>query len=346
MATYYVDPAAGGANDGSSWTDAWTDIQSAFDNVTSGNTVYCRGTQTLTANIDIDTNNGANTGLIRYVGANGSGTVDGTYFTLDCNGAYSVNMSLSSHIFENFRVTNSDAVGWDCASGKSNQSIFVNCSFDTCGSHGYGNASVTHSSVSLFLGCCFYNNTADGFRYPGALTRFVACSFFGNGGWGLYAQTSSDYAVFLGCIFHDNTSGGIYRVDAHTTYLHNVFDGTDAASGVGLDTVDYQAMLFNRFTNFSSGTALDSNAGTGQNLSFCLFHNNSTDILLPNNLHNISYKNDIGAGSHQGSQPGASNKADPDAGDGYQDASSDDFNLDKDYTYSGDGDDVITMGLG
>ena len=31
MPTYYVDPAASGANDGTSWTDAWETLQRAVD---------------------------------------------------------------------------------------------------------------------------------------------------------------------------------------------------------------------------------------------------------------------------------------------------------------------------
>ena len=41
MADIYVKPAAGGANDGTSWTDAYTDIQSAFDTMASGDDIWC-----------------------------------------------------------------------------------------------------------------------------------------------------------------------------------------------------------------------------------------------------------------------------------------------------------------
>ena len=90
MATKYVDPAAGGSNNGSDWTNAWTDIQSAFDTCVAGDIVYCRGTQTLSVTIDVDTNSGDDTsGFIKFIGCNASGVVDGTYFTINGNaGAY------------------------------------------------------------------------------------------------------------------------------------------------------------------------------------------------------------------------------------------------------------------
>lgn len=88
MTTYYVDPLAAGSNDGTSWTNAWTSIQSAFDTAVVGDIVYCRGTQTVAARIDVDTNSGTNAGgFIKFVGCNASGTVDGTRFTIQGDGA-------------------------------------------------------------------------------------------------------------------------------------------------------------------------------------------------------------------------------------------------------------------
>ena len=73
MATYYCDPDAGGANDGTLWTDAWTTVQSGFDTATAGDIVYCRGTETLAAAIDVDTNAGTATSFIYFIGCNRTG---------------------------------------------------------------------------------------------------------------------------------------------------------------------------------------------------------------------------------------------------------------------------------
>ena len=44
MTTRYVDPTASGSNNGTSWTHAWTTMQSAYDTAVAGDQVYCRGT--------------------------------------------------------------------------------------------------------------------------------------------------------------------------------------------------------------------------------------------------------------------------------------------------------------
>ena len=89
MALRYVDPAAVGANNGTSWADAWTDFQDAVDNWAAGDTIYCRGTQILAAQIDVDGADGIATNPIKIIGMNASGVDDGTYFTLDGNAAVS-----------------------------------------------------------------------------------------------------------------------------------------------------------------------------------------------------------------------------------------------------------------
>ncbi len=137
MATYYVDPAATGANDGSSWTDAWTSLQSALDTAGAGDTVYCRGTQTLSANIDENINDGA-TGNRRYIiGVNGIGVEDGTRFTVDGNStaAYPLHWQGKGAFTEwrNVRFTNGATNSGYATGGDTDGLRFINCRWaDSC----------------------------------------------------------------------------------------------------------------------------------------------------------------------------------------------------------------------
>ena len=113
MTTRYVDPAASGDNDGTSWTNAYETLQQAADNAVAGDVVYCRGTETLAARVDFDTQTGTNAGgFIKFVGCNAEGNVDGTRFVLDGDGGNYAGIyivpGISTLWFENIRVTNCD----------------------------------------------------------------------------------------------------------------------------------------------------------------------------------------------------------------------------------------------
>jgi len=146
MATYYVDPDAGGDDNGTDWTNAWTTLQRAIDGdgvggtqPAAGDTVYCRGTETLDAACDVDGNSGTvNTGFIKYVGCNASGSVDGTRYVMDATDTYvsCLDTFSASHIwFENFQFTQATDDGVDLSGGGDNL-VFVNCVSDNHGGAG------------------------------------------------------------------------------------------------------------------------------------------------------------------------------------------------------------------
>lgn len=157
MSTYYVDPSATGNNDGggdggdpsdptqaANWTDAWTTLQSATDTAVGGDIVYCRGTETLTAPIDLDASAGTTAGgWIKYIGCNSStGAVDGSRYTLDGNST-AVNCLLFYASpygvylwFENMVFTGATGSGVAFPANVGSPTMYVNCVAHTNGSFG------------------------------------------------------------------------------------------------------------------------------------------------------------------------------------------------------------------
>lgn len=309
MATHYVDPAAGGANDGTSWTDAWTDLQSACDNAADGDTVYCRGTQTLASTIDNDVTPG-----IIFIGCNGGGSVDGTRFVLDGNSA--VNNVLMTNQnraqFINFEIKNSINNGLNPNAAWYN--IFINCIFHTNGRDGVHESGTSY--YLTFVRCKFYNNTLLAIDNSAWGYRYYFCAFYGNGSDGIDTNTSSVTNTVIGCIFHDNgnSSEHIHNVTSGSSIYFNVLDGTDMTSGVGTLQYNYvSTFIGNRVTNLTTGFNIFSrHIIYGWNY----FHNNTNDTINDTYAITLPYASDQDT-----------NEADVDADDGFNDVSSDDFNL-------------------
>lgn len=234
MADYYVDPAAGGANDGGgdgvaddptdtdNWTDAWVDIQSAFDTAVAGDVVYCRGTQTLTAIIDVDTNEGDLTsGMIRFIGVEGLLGITGTRFVFDGNSAVANCLDSNSMDFihlENFEFKNATGNGVD-ASVLSNNWVFNNCSFNNNGALGID---CPNFNGSTWIRCTAYLNTTDGFFRPTA-SSLLLCSSHDNTGSGM--GSSARFAFHAACLLYDNGDDGYENLALNSVLFNCVING-------------------------------------------------------------------------------------------------------------------------
>jgi len=254
MPTYYVDPAAGGNDDGTDWTNAWTTLQRAIDGTNgtqpaAGDIVYCRGTETLSASVDVDGNEGSDSvGFIRYIGCNGSGNVDGTRFVLDANSAavncLQVAAGIDYHCFENFEFKNATSGGVIGASWNYRWA-FINCSFNNNGARGLDNN--TFRSTFYIL-CTAYSNTTDGF-FMGFDNYMIFCSAHDNTGSGAFCNGNNQ--VIIGCLIYDNGDDGLEGLDEISLAMHNVIDGNaddglQLRSGAGLIGI-----IGNRITNHS-----------------------------------------------------------------------------------------------
>jgi len=252
MTVRYVDPAATGADDGTSWTDAYETSQQAFDAVAAGDVVYCRGTETLSSPVDVDTNEGdATSGLIKFIGCNGSGDNDGTRFVMDGNSAAANCLNISAkdfYLMENFEFKNSTSIGVYFSSS-SHSWIFNNCCVNNSGSYGLfigGNG-----LRNVFIKCVSYNNSNDGF-FLGSSDRCFFCSSHDNTQSGFQINQGSN-SLLYSCLVYDNGNDGIEEVYYPSTILNCAVNG-NADDGISTKTagvVLIPVIIGNRITNHS-----------------------------------------------------------------------------------------------
>lgn len=343
MATHYVDPAATGNDDGTSWTDAWDTLQEAADAAAAGDTVYCRGTETLAAPVDFDTNSGSlAAGYIKFIGCNAGGTVDGTYFVLDGNSAAAncIRGVTTAQIylwFENIEFKNATADGIAGIAGDDHW-MFINCSFNTNGNSGFEYSNFDY--LCLF-GCIAHNNTDHGITNSlvnALVTKMAFCVARDNGDIGLRIRATS---TTFGCVTHDNGSdagdAGIYIAGGGCLIANCIIDGE--YTGIYNFSGDDTALFMNRITNNTVGIDFTNE------LTLCgwnYLHDNTTDLANPAAWSDPG----IHAAYITWKSTTNTNKADTDADDGYNARVSDDFNLKTSRTYNGDGNDTIDLGIG
>lgn len=271
MANYFVKPTATGANNGTSWTDAWTNIQSAFDTVTSGNDVFCQGTQTLTVQIDVDTNTGTTAAPIRFFGVNTNESatplndVDGTLFTLDGNSASVDCLAFTSPDylrFTNVSCINATVNGWDFG-GQLGLQLWGCRGNSNAGGDGFEFISEYGASV---IQCQANNNSVAGFTQYTTGAAMVLCEAISNGSSGFNPGTGG---ISIFCVSHNTTGIGItLTTGSNATY----FCVSDGNSTYGITAIASTSAYFNRLTNNTTG---------GMNLSavapsvgFNAFYNN------------------------------------------------------------------------
>lgn len=283
MSTYYVDPAAGGDNNGTSWANAWTNFQSAADTAVAGDIVYCRGTQTVTSGneIDLDTNAG-NTinGFISFLGCDAGGDAGAGQFILDANsdGANCLKFtSTASYLrFENFTVKNATGDGVLRNGSQPKGWLVKECIFESCGGDGFGD----YLSEGMFIKCKFRNNTGHGIGNACSNSRFWGCQFTGNGGNGINNANYSGVAA-MGCIFHDNALEQVHMAVAGTL-INCVVDGEDdGTSGDGIYNLGSTNLVLGcRITHNDKGGEFGIVVSSAQSLSYedwNAFYDNDTN---------------------------------------------------------------------
>jgi len=204
-ADHYVWPSAGGSDDGTSWEDAWVSLQSAFDNVSAGDVVYCRGTETLSAKLDIDTTDGTAANPIIFIGCDSSGTPGDDVFTVDGDSTAQHCIDDSSkdyYHFYYFRFTGATSSCVDHGNSSHYGWRYDHCLFDDAGARGHNAYS---SYYGLHLHCVYRDNTDAGIYWPGVNNWHAFCLAEGNGKYGFFGGTRSSY---YGCLSYENTYEG------------------------------------------------------------------------------------------------------------------------------------------
>ena len=254
MSIYYVDPVATGANDGSSWTDAWVSLQTAADTAVAGDIVYCRGTETLSAQVDYDTNSGDmdTNGYIQFIGCNSSGDEDGTRYVLDGNSA-AANCThwngVSRVLLRNFDLKNATGDGFGGTTAGGYGVILDNvCSHDNGGDGFYA---YSMSNGSILFRCCAYSNSNYGFYY--IKQKAVFCCAHDNGNAGFYSNYNTQ--CLIGCLAYDNSGDDYQDLDDGCLLLMCISNG-GSGNGVNPENTPTDAapiLIGNRFTNKVSG---------------------------------------------------------------------------------------------
>ena len=249
MTDYYVDPDAGGNDDGTTWTHAWTTLQRAIDGTngtqpTAGDTVYCRlsssASESISAQIDWDGNDGTAANSLNWVGCNASGVEDGTRYVIDagsssCHGwhfngmqfLYIRNFELKSSATGTYHGIIADTAGSSGSfvnvyihdfpghgvsmEGWLNYTSWVHCRFSSNGMCGIYRSNATDT----FYGCVSDNNGDDGFNSTDR-SAWYGCVAHSNtdNGWNLYNQ-----ARCINCVAHDNGQDGFTNGSWRAQYI-------------------------------------------------------------------------------------------------------------------------------
>lgn len=330
--TYYVDPAASGSNDGSSWTNAWTTLQSAADTATAGDVVYCRGTETLGARIDFDTQTGSNAaGFIKFVGCNASGNVDGTRFKLNGNSGNYAGIYITPghdlYWFENIEVYGcsggSSGFGFQTSAWNAGYGcVYINC----CARNNY--IGFLLGSYSLAVRCVGYSNTTQGI-YSQGQAHAILCCFRDNGS----SNILSNNITMIGCISHGSSDDGV-ALNSTSFLMNCVIDGNeDNGIDEAAHTSVYCAKIIGcRITNHSGAGDIGINCG-GENVitGWCYFEDNDGDNIQTSTGSLLHWNIPLEGGSSSSNLEDLAN-----TNEGYVDKTNHDFSTN--YVDSGDPD--------
>lgn len=343
MTVRYCDADLGtGDNDGTSWANAYQTLQAAADNAVAGDIVYCQGTDSISAQIDFDTNSGTyDGGYIKFIGVKDGTTnappqstdyataadravdADAGYFVINGQDNSINGLAIAAKKmlwFENFKVHSCDGTAGIYTSGSyPDDNVFINVwSTDNSG-HGISGT----LRFATFFRCKFSGNGGDGCYRPGSQLYAFASEFNNNGGDGCDAYG----AIFgsIGCLYHGN---GAYGIDTQTKLvcMNCVFDG-NASAGVRTNNSLGEMPMFIgcRFTNQNGSGDLGLTLISYERamLIASYFGNNATDV--------TANKYDIlpidGSTSHVVLGGTDTDGTNGELLGGYKDIGSDDFNL-------------------
>lgn len=293
--TIYVNQAATGANNGASWTNAYTDLQNALSSAVAGDEIWvAQGSYKPTSGTSRFISFELKKGIALYGGFSGNESLlserndnpltNGTILTGDLNGDDAPNfvnrndntssvvktspLSDATTILDGFTITAGRAIyggGLNCTVNTS--PTIRNCLFtDNTASEG-GAASFEYTDSPSFTNCTFSNNQA------------------ASGGGALYSYSSEP--TFSHCSFSSNSAtngngGAIHSDSSELTVSHCIFSHNSADdNGGAINNLSSKITLTN--CTFSENTAggyggaiHESNLSKQTSITNCSFTKNST----------------------------------------------------------------------
>jgi len=233
---YFVDPCAPGANDGTSWYDAYTDLQSALDDATKyavikvADGTYVPGTSR-SDYFEVENSVGIYGGYAGYGASNPDERDIGTYVSIlsadigtpgdPCDNCYHVvRLRYNAHnaIIDGFTITG--GCGSSCGGGidvdGADYVTISNCVIKgNTASARAGGIYLKYSTWSIVKNCLFYDNEATSglgggvYSYRGGENSFINCTFSGNSasikGGALYWNAGTGN-ILVNCILWGNSA--------------------------------------------------------------------------------------------------------------------------------------------
>ena len=260
----YVDDSASGLNDGTSWTNAYTSLQSALLETVAGQVVWVgQGIYEPTTGTDRTVSFVLKNGVSIYGGYTGVGTPDPNArnvisypsilsgdigivgYTAD--NSYHVvvgNNTNSTAVLDGFTITSGNAIGSNYSGGgmynSSGSPTLTNCTFTANSAGQNGGGLYNLSSSPTLTNCTFTGNSA---THGGGLYNYLSsptltnCTFTANSagqyGGGLHNYYSS--LTLTNCTFTGNSAsnggGGLHNSSSSPTLTNCILWGNTAPSG-------------------------------------------------------------------------------------------------------------------
>jgi hypothetical protein len=261
-ANIYVDVDASGANDGTSWADAYTELQDALDNSSGGDNIYIaegtyipQYTLSSTTTSSTDRNNAFHIASKDVTISGGwdatAGTQTGGNTILSGDiGTSSVSTDNAYHVFVSV--------------GQTNSAVFENLVFTD------GSALTTCASSPSYGGVTVYHCSGSAVNMNNSSPTFNNCSFMANtvSQYGALVADGSAAPKFNNCLFQDNVSTNDAVMHANTSgslefvncsFIDNATTSNSSAIGE-ISTGDI--LLLNCLFFGNSGGADDNFRGT------------------------------------------------------------------------------------
>ena len=208
MADIYCDSAATGANDGTSWTDAYTSIEAAaILAATAWDTVHISASATYSPAATLTmTGVGTSSNPAKVIGYNQTGKVnDGTQVVIDGGSSVNNGMVLGTgqdyfHI-SNLYFSNFTSEGFRGAATTDG------CFMDNVSASG-AIVGLAGFRFSVWNNCHSWGNSSHGWWNVDDRCKLIECSAYDNGGDGFLFNVSKG-TMFVNFLCYDNTLNGV-----------------------------------------------------------------------------------------------------------------------------------------